>query len=122
MKEKLNLSLRTEILEIALILEREINSLLISCLNIENEKAKAIGNKNSSLSFKNKIDLLFDINILSKEEHQKLMLLMEFRNQFLHNITCTSFLFAVKLLGSDRGNQLLKFSDVEFDAELEYKY
>jgi hypothetical protein len=122
MTPEINLSLRTDILEMALLLENEINTLLTSCLNIENQNAKAISNKNSSLSFKNKIDLLFDIEMFSKEEHSQLLLLMEFRNQFLHNITCSSFSKAIELLGNDRAKHLSKFDNIDFDADQEFKY
>ncbi|MEO5571219.1 MAG: hypothetical protein ABIT08_08535 [Bacteroidia bacterium] len=117
-----NLSLRTEILDMALHLENDISELILFYLNIENEDRKAINHKSGSLSFKNKIDLLFDLQILSKEENQQFLLMMEFRNQFMHNINCNSFIVASKLLD---GNKLLekhKGNDLTFEADLEFQY
>lgn len=118
----LNLSLRTDILDKALNLEHFVNSILVIYLSIEGEERKAITNKSSSLSFKNKIDLLFDLEIFSKEEHNYFLLLMEFRNQFLHNIECSSFTYAVSTLGTDKGNRLLKLDEGTTDNELEVRY
>jgi hypothetical protein len=122
MDKGLNIELRKDILEFALTLETNVSRLLVSYLNIDNENLKTLGHKNTSLSFKNKIDLLSDLDVLTKEEHSNLLLLMEFRNQFLHNIDSNSFLTAIQLLGPDRGKQLLKFNDVDSDSELEFKY
>jgi hypothetical protein len=122
MEKIMNIELRKEILEFALTLENEINRLLISYLNIESENLKTLGHKNTSLSFKSKLDLLSDLNIFTKDEQDKFILLMEFRNQFLHNINCESFQTAIQFLGPDRGKRLLKFDDVDFDGEQEFKY
>jgi hypothetical protein len=109
----INLVLRTEILNFALNLENGINSLLLVVLSIfENTPRKALTNINSGISFKNKIDLLFDIGIIDSDQHKKMLLIMEFRNQFLHNIECISFEKAIELLGADRGSNLLKFNDM----------
>lgn len=110
MKE-LNIELRAKILDMALNLENNINTLIISSLTIENENRKAITNKSGNLSFKNKIDLLYDLDIFNKDEHKLFLLMMEYRNQFLHNIECSSFEKAFELLGNDKKNQLLKFLD-----------
>lgn len=122
MNNDLNLPLRTDILDIALNIELTIDSILLSYLNIENDKRKAITNKSGGISFKTKIDLLFDLEIFSKEEHKEFLLLMEFRNQFLHNIDCNSFTYAVDVLGKDKEKSLLKFDDVNFDGDLESRY
>lgn len=119
---EINIELRSEILTASLYLERAINDLIILCLSIENKEKKAISNKNSSLSFKNRIDLLFDLDILYVGEHQRFLLLMEFRNQFLHNLECNSFSKAIELLGNDKGNKLLKFGNIARRENLEYQY
>lgn len=111
-RHMLILELRKEILEIALNIENMISELLILYLNIEKEERKAISNKNSCLTFKNKIDLLFDLDVLTKTEHGNLLLLMEFRNQFLHNYQCNSFTKAVQFLGEDKSRKLLAFNDL----------
>lgn len=122
MENEINLKLRSDILDMALTLESSINQLITVCLGIEHPDPKAIGNKSNSLSFKSKLDLLNDLEIVSKEEYSKLLLVMEFRNQFLHNIDCNSFNVAIDLLGSDRGKHLLKFDDLDKEAEQEFRY
>lgn len=122
MNEDLNLDLRKDVIKMALTLEEAVNKLLLSYLNIDSPNLKALGSKNSSLSFKNKIDLLSDLEVLNKEEHLKFQLLMEFRNQFMHNIYCNSYENAVEILGKDRGKQLLKYDDLEFETDIEFKY
>lgn len=123
MKTELNIELRKEILEIALNIEKMVSDLLILYLNIEKEDRKAICNKSSSLSFKNKIDLLFDLEVFSKDEYGKLLLIMEFRNQFLHNYDCNSFEKAGDFLGSDKLRKLLgfdKYLDENTENDINY--
>jgi hypothetical protein len=118
----INLKLRSEILDAALSLENLVNKLLLALLLIDNPKRKALSNKSGSLTFKNKIDLLFDLDVLLSEEYQKLLLLMEIRNQFLHNIECNSFEKAAKLLGIDKEKKLLKFFNEDKISDREYQY
>ena len=47
---------------------------------------------------------------------------MEFRNQFLHNIECSSFKIAIKLLGTDKENKLLRFDDTDNEQDTEVRY
>lgn len=122
METDINLNLRSEILDIALNLEQDVNTLLLTLLSIENQQRKAITNKSGNLTFKNKIDLLFDLDVLNSKEHKQFLLLMEFRNQFLHNIECGSFEIAVDLLGADRGRKLLKFDDADKIQDIEFRY
>lgn len=118
------MKLRTEVLEFALDIEKIVNSILLAFLSIQTPKRKALTNKSGSLSFKNKIDLLFDLDIINDTEHRGLLLLMEFRNQFLHNYDCNSFEIAISILGSDKQKKLLKFDDLNQhkDKESQYKY
>ena len=118
----INLELRSEILDASIHLEYAIDELLLALLVIEKPKRKAITNKSGNLSFKNKIDLLFDLDILIDREHQQLLLLMELRNQFLHNIECISFEKALDFLGSDKEKKLLKFADSENFENKEDRY
>ena len=88
---EINIEVRSEILEYSLNIEGAINDLLLAYLGIfDKSSTKLFGNK-VGLSFKNKIDLLFDINVLSKEEHNDLDLFMNFRNRFFHAIECNSY-------------------------------
>src|ERR1035437_7045812 len=94
-----NIKLRSEILEYSLILEEAINTLLLFNLGIrDGGNLTRLFGKKANISFKNKIDLLYDIDILSKEENSDLELLMIFRNKFLHDIGCNSFLNTIESL------------------------
>jgi uncharacterized protein YutE (UPF0331/DUF86 family) len=106
----LNLNLRSEILEYSLILENAINDLLLLNLGIYDggEKTRLFGNK-AGVSFKNKIDLLNDINVLNKVENSELELLMNFRNKFLHDINCSTFLSVIELLDNGIKNRFKVF-------------
>ncbi len=89
---EINLKLRSEILECSLNIEKQINNLLLLLLGLyaENKSTRLFGNR-SGISFKNKIDLLYDLHVLSKDENADFELLMNFRNKFLHDIDCNSF-------------------------------
>lgn len=119
---ELNIELRSEILERALVLENEINRLLFHFLGINKEVTKTLSNKSSSLSFKNKIDLLLDLGTIDNNEYQLLILFMEIRNQFLHNIKSIDFLIVLNDLGKDRINRLLQFRDDVQTENKEYIY
>jgi hypothetical protein len=95
----------------ALQIEKGITDLVKLFLHIETEKKRALTNKSGGLSFKNKIDILFDIEIIDESEHVLLLLLMEYRNQFMHNYECNSFAEASAVLGADKKNRLWKFAD-----------
>ncbi|NQV91986.1 hypothetical protein HQ489_05935 [Candidatus Woesearchaeota archaeon] len=86
-----NIEVRTKVLEYCLIVEDSINSLLITYLKIPDRNTTKLFGKKAGLSFKNKIDLLFDIDVISKDEHLNLELQMNFRNKFLHDIYADSY-------------------------------
>ncbi len=106
----LNLKLRSEILECSLNLEKEINNLIMLFLGINHDnKIKVFGSTAASISFRNKIDLLTDLKILSSDENFDFNFLMEFRNKFLHVADCNTFEDAFRLLGNSQKNKLQNF-------------
>lgn len=109
-KAQLNIELRGKILEYSLILESLINNLLLLNLRIYDEKntTRLFSNK-GKLTFQNKIDLLFDIEVLSKEENLEFELLMNIRNKFMHDIECDSFQTLLKQLDNGIINRFKKF-------------
>lgn len=118
-----NIKLRFEILEYALHLESSVSSIIKVYFFIDKPKLKTISNKSGRLAFKSQIDLLNDYDILDDLEYDTLLKLMEFRNQFMHNMECNSFKKAVEILGNDRGKFLLKFVANEhknLDIEAQY--
>jgi len=72
------------------------------------KKTRLFSNK-GKLTFQNKIDLLFDIEVLSKEENSEFELLMNIRNKFLHDIDCSSFQNLLQQLDSGIVNRFKKF-------------
>jgi hypothetical protein len=109
-EKQLNIELRSRILEYSLILERSINDLLLLNLGIYNEKAKTrLFSNKGKISFQNKIDLLYDIEVLSKEENSDFELLMNIRNKFMHDIECESFHILLEQLDNGIVNRFKKF-------------
>lgn len=110
----INIELRAEVLEYSLFIEKLINNLLLMNLGIydDKEKTKLFSNK-GKLTFQNKIDLLYDILVFSKDENSEFELLMNIRNKFLHDLDCNSF--QVLLSQFDKGivNRFKKYLDDE---------
>ncbi|MEX0997588.1 MAG: hypothetical protein WDZ45_11105 [Flavobacteriaceae bacterium] len=122
MKDKLNMDLRSEILRNSLFTENGVNGLLLSYLAIfEKEKTKNFGNR-AGISFKSKIDLLYDIKVLNKEEHFNLELQMIFRNKFLHDLEFNSFVYCISKLDTSIVNKLKKFFESDNESQMEEKY
>ena len=112
MEAQLNIEVRSRILEYSLFIEGSINDLLLLNLGIYNEKEKTrLFSNKGKLTFQNKIDLLFDIEVLSKEENSEFELLMNIRNKFLHDLECNSFkiLFNEKIKDNGLQNRFKKF-------------
>lgn len=111
-EKQLNIELRSRILEYSLFIEKVINDLVLLNLGIYDEKVKTrlFGNK-GKISFQNKIDLLYDIEVLSKEENSEFELLMIVRNKFMHDIECDSFQTLLNQLDKGIVNRFKKFLD-----------
>lgn len=91
-----NTDLRSSILICSLREEEIATQTIMYLLRVIKPKSKTLGNKSSSLSFKNKIDLLYDLGDFTSEEYTKYVKFMEIRNQFMHNPNCNSFEDLVK--------------------------
>lgn len=104
----INLVLRSKIVHCSLNVENAINELLLRYLLItDKSKTKNFGNK-AGISFKNKIDLLYDIDVFDKDELYIVELLMVFRNKFLHDIKYSSFTLLLDDLDSSVRNKFIK--------------
>jgi hypothetical protein len=88
----LNMKLRSSVIGQVLRLEQTSSSALKAILRLFKEQSKTLGNTSSALSFKSKIDLLLDLEEISKTEYSHLLKLMEIRNQFAHNPNAISFI------------------------------
>lgn len=117
----MNLDTRIFVLEKALLVEKTITSILELFLNVEVPKKKALTNKSGGLSFINKLDLLYDIEVFDDTEYMTILLLMQYRNQFMHNYECNTFIDAFEFLGSDKKNRLLFYAENKLEERDEQK-
>jgi hypothetical protein len=83
---------RKFILSISLLVENFTSIFLSRLLEIdEHKKSISFGNRSSSLSFNQKINLLIDIGAIQAEHRSKFQTFMEVRNQFMHNIESDTY-------------------------------
>lgn len=88
----IGIEIRKIILSKALFLEGATSAFLGGLLGIKDfTKSNSLGNKSSSLSFNQKIDLLIDLNVLKSNEKNKFKKFMEIRNQFMHNLSASTY-------------------------------
>ncbi|WP_103072173.1 hypothetical protein [Aquimarina sediminis] len=87
----LNMELRSFVISRVLRLEQTSSSLMKTILRLFKDDLKTLGNKSSALSFKSKIDLLYDLEEIDKTYYNHLLKLMEIRNQFAHNHNAVTF-------------------------------
>ena len=90
--QDLNMSLRSQVIEQVLILEKQSKELLRIIFRIFEHKTKTLGNTSNAISLKTKIDFLRDLQDIDDEEYKAFIKLMEIRNQFAHNAEAVSFL------------------------------
>ncbi len=74
----------------SLAIESELSKVLRMFFRIDHSDSKTLGFKGSALSFKNKIDILFDLGFIDKVLYPKFQMFMELRNQIMHNIEIDS--------------------------------
>lgn len=106
---ELNIEKRTEVLEYALEIEDAIKNLLLMCLGIRDDERTKLFGKKAGISFQSKIDLLYDIDVIGKEEHQGLELQMNFRNRFLHDIKSNTYLSVLSYFDNGIKNRFNKY-------------
>jgi len=120
--EDINLIQRTKVLEYALTLEVSINTLLQSYLMIvDKHSTRNFGNK-AGISFKSKLDLLYDIGVIDKEESNQIELAMNFRNKFLHDIESDSFSYILSTFDSGIKNRFRRYLEPGIVEENEKHY
>lgn len=85
------MELRSWVIGQVLRLEQTSSSVIRTILRMFNENSKTLGSQSSSLSFKSKIDLLYDLKEIDNTEYNHLIKMMEIRNQFAHNSNAISF-------------------------------
>lgn len=111
--------IKLKILKYSLRLEKIASLSLAFILDVEEiENTKSLGNKNTSLAFNQKLNLLLDCESIEKEEKEKMEIFMEVRNQFMHNLNVNSFKDVFKILDG-REKRLRKFYPSIFSEEIE---
>lgn len=100
--------IRLNVLNKSLEIENYLSDIIREIIRIPKIKTKTLSNQSSSISFKTKVDLLYDLDRLTKDEYNLLILFMEIRNQFIHNIYANSFIKTFEFLEKNKINQLLK--------------
>ena len=118
----INLEKRSKVLEYALLIEEAINTLLQNHLLILDQKVTRNFSGKSGISFKSKVDLLFDIEVLTKEECIQIELLMNFRNKFVHDIKSNSFTHIFVNFDPGIQNRFRKFLNPNVVEENEHEY
>lgn len=117
-----NMKIRAEALKLSIVVEDAINSLLLLHLGIEDKESTKHFGKKAGIPFKSKVELLYDIGVLLKEELLNLELLMMFRNKFAHDIHSDSFISVVDQLDSGVRNRFKKFITNHSDIPNERLY
>jgi len=116
---------RMHVLEYSLLLEDFVSLELAKLLEIKNYKtSKSLGNGSSSLSVNQKLNLLLDVENLTKDDKTTIEHFMSIRNQFMHNVDASSYSYVIgKLDGLE--NKLRKKYPNNFtidDLEKSFEY
>ncbi len=82
---------RTQVLDYSSKMENTASQVLKNLLRLVKPNSHSIDSKSSSLSFKNKIDLLYDIDDLDKSQYSSLLMFIEIRKIFIDNLECSTF-------------------------------
>lgn len=84
--------IRSDFMAASLYIENAASGFLAELLGIkEPENTLSFGNRGSSLSFSQKINLLIDMGAISNDQKNKFFTFMALRNQFMHNIQAASY-------------------------------
>jgi hypothetical protein len=112
-----NSQLRSFILQHSIRQEALTAEILKFIFKILKNETKTFANTGSSISFKNKIDFLYDLEEITKTDYSHFAKLLEIRNQFAHNPNC----YSVVALNNEKKeyvNYLLSiFPNTEIETE-----
>ncbi len=79
-----------------------INGILLQLFSIKKETPNTLGHKSSAISFKTKIDFLYDLERIDKNTYTDLITLMEIRNQFMHNLDADTFEIVINRINKSK--------------------
>lgn len=92
----MSLENRSKVLSYSLELEYYVSLELAKLLDIKDYKnSKSLGNKSSSLSLNQKLNLLLDFETISSKEKSIIESFSSIRNQFMHNIDAISYEYVI---------------------------
>jgi hypothetical protein len=109
-KLKMNQTTRGKIIERAVKVESSIRELLALILKIDKDKSTAFGNK-KPLAFSNKIDILCDLDYMTKEYRKMFQTFSEIRNKFAHINEVDSFVKCFDILHDKKTKFLSEFAN-----------
>lgn len=117
----MNLELRKDILGNSLELEDALNRILIGLIKIKKEEPKTLGHQSSTIPFSSKVNLLYDLGAIEKEEYNLLFCFMEIRNQFMHNLDAETHEKVIRRISKKKlffsiDNEIKKAIDIENDV------
>jgi len=115
---------RLKVLKYSLEIEHFVSDELAKLLDIRDFKnSKSFGNKSTSLSLNQKLNLLLDCESISSTEKSIMESFITIRNQFMHNIDANSFELAINQIDGllSRLKKLYpnNFIDLEIEKSLE---
>ena len=91
-KMEFGLEIRKEVLTASILIEYMTSAFLSALLGIKDlPNSRTLGNSSGSLSFNQKINLLIEIGALSSDNRSKYQAFMEIRNQFIHNLSASTY-------------------------------
>ena len=90
---------RERVLDMSLTIENLLSLILFMQFRLTKEESKTLSYRSSALSFKNKADLLHDLNRISDQTYKSLIIFMEIRNQFIHNLSSSNIIIAADRVG-----------------------
>ena len=105
------------VIELAVIFESSVSTVLCILLDIDIANSKAFGNSSQSLSFANRLTILADLNVINKKDKIKFEYFSAIRNQFAHNRDAVDFTSCFSFIGME--NNLSKLYKIEGAAEKE---
>jgi|TARA_B110000967_G_C18728920_1_gene481586 hypothetical protein len=113
----MNLEKRSKMLSYSLELENFVSLELARLLSIrEFKNSKSLGNKSTSLSLNQKLNLLLDFETINSKEKSIIEYFASIRNQFMHNIDADSFEYTINQI-SGLFNKLKKIYPQNFKSD-----
>ncbi len=106
---------RLNVINSSIFIEKLISAALASFLDIDLPTSKTLGNKSTSFSLNQKINLLTDMQAFDKSNVRKFQIFSEIRNQFAHNLDVYDFTSCFKLIDGSENYLQKVYSNESFE-------